>query len=268
VAGRAASLMPVATSEGFAIAWERAGSGPPLVLLSGQSLGPATWAGVRDDLAAHATVLLVHTRGTGDSRGPVTPGCTTELFARDVVAVLDAAGVGRADVYGFSMGGRVAQVLAARFPERVRRLVLGATGPGGAHEVPRAEEVSRVLRRSTTDAGRRALADLFFSRAFTAAHPALAAEFAASAEGRWQRQHHAASTAHDAWDLLPGIGAPTLVLHGDDDAMTPPANARVLASRLPGARVHLVEGGRHGYLQEFRPEASRVVREFLTGPLS
>jgi len=256
--------MPVATSEGFGVAYERAGAGPPLLLLSGQSLGPGTWAGVRDDLAAHATVLLVHTRGTGDSRGPVTPGCTTELFARDAVAVLDDAGVARADVYGFSMGGRVAQVLAARFPDRVGRLVLGATGPGGPHEVPRAAAVSEVLRRSATEEGRRALTDLFFSPAFAVAHPALVAEFAPSAAGRWQRQHHAASTTHDGWDLLAAITAPALVLHGDDDAMTPPGNARVLAARLPHAQLHLVEGGRHGYLQEFRTEASRVVREFLT----
>ncbi|NIZ90453.1 alpha/beta fold hydrolase [Kineococcus rubinsiae] len=257
--------MPLATSQGFGVAYERTGSGPPLLLLSGQSLGPGTWAGVRDDLAAHATVLLVHTRGTGDSRGPVTDGCSTELFARDALAVLDHAGVGRAAVYGFSMGGRVAQVLAARSPDRVRRLVLGATGPGGAHEVSRADAVTQVLRRSSTDAGRRALADLFFSPAFSAAHPALAAEFAPSAEGRWQRQHHAASTAHDGWDLLPLITAPTLVLHGADDAMTPPGNADVLAARLPGARVHLVAGGRHGYLQEFRAEAGAVVAGFLRG---
>jgi len=258
--------MPVAASEGFGVAYERAGSGPPLLLLSGQSLGPGTWAGVRDDLAAHAEVLLVHTRGTGDSRGPVTPACTTELFARDAVAVLDDAGVARADVYGFSMGGRVAQALAAGSPGRVRRLVLGATGPGGAHEVPRAAAVTEALRRSATDAGRRALANLFFSPAFAAAHPALAAEFAPSAAGRWQREHHAASTAHDGWDLLPAITAPALVLHGADDALTPPGNAELLASRLPRARLHLVEGGRHGYLQEFRREASRVVREFLTTP--
>jgi len=256
--------MPVATSAGAGIAYERAGSGPPLLLLSGQSLGPGTWAGVRDDLAAHAEVLLVHTRGTGDSRGPVTPECTTELLARDAVAVLDDAGVERADVYGFSMGGRVAQVLGARFPGRVRRLVLGATGPGGAHEVPRAAAVTEVLRRSSTERGRKALADLFFSPAFAAAHPDLAAEFAPSAQGRWQRLHHAASTAHDGWDLLPEVTAPALVLHGGDDALTPAGNAGLLAARLPRARLHLVERGRHGYLQEFRPEASRVVREFLT----
>ena len=78
-----------------------------------------------------------------------------------------------------------------------------------------------------------------------------------------QRLHYLASEGHDAWDLLPTIKAPTLVIHGSEDVVNPTANAPLLVSRIPNAELYIVEGGRHGYFLEFREEASRVVNEFL-----
>lgn len=239
------------------------GPGPTVLLLTGQSLAPETLHGLRDDLAPWFRVLLVHTRGTG--AGDVVPGeWTTGTFAADAVAALDAAGTPRAHVVGFSMGGRVAQVLAARHPDRVDRLVLGATGPGGVHEVPRDPQVSRALRHTASPEGRAALLDLFFSPAWTAANPAVAARFTPTGSPRVRRAHHAASTGHDGWDLLPAVRAPALVLHGAHDAMTPVGNAALLAARLPAARLEVLDGARHGYLEEFRATASALVRAFLS----
>lgn len=239
-------------------------AGPTAVLLlAGQSLGPETFLGVREDLAAAgARVVVVHTRGTGRSR--VEPGrWTTATFADDAVAVLDALGVARAHVYGFSMGGRVATVLAARHPDRVARLVLGASGPGGAQEVPREPEVTRGMRRTATPEGLRALRELFFTPGWIDANPDVAQRFAPSGTPAARRAHHAASTGHDATALLPSITAPTLVLHGREDALTPVGNAEVLARAVPGARLAVLPGARHGYLEEFRTEASALVAEFL-----
>lgn len=121
--------------DGTVLAWQRHGSGRPLVLLAGQANNHHWWDGVREDFhATHATLTMDY-RGTGASGAPDGP-YSTRLFADDVIAVLDALEVERADVYGTSMGGRVAQWLAARPPHRVRRLVLGCTSPGG----PRARE--------------------------------------------------------------------------------------------------------------------------------
>ncbi|MBN6545486.1 alpha/beta fold hydrolase, partial [Actinacidiphila bryophytorum] len=72
---------------------------------------------------------------------------------------------------------------------------------------------------------------------------------------------------HDAWDALPGITAPTLVLHGEDDVLNPAANATLLAQRIPGARLHLLPGARHAYFDECRPLASELVADFLDEPL-
>jgi len=81
--------------------------------------------------------------------------------------------------------------------------------------------------------------------------------------------HYLASEGHEAWDELPGITNPVLVIHGDEDLVNVSANAPLLAGRIPGAELHLVAGGRHGYFVEFREEASRVVLDFLARhPLS
>jgi pimeloyl-ACP methyl ester carboxylesterase len=77
-----------------------------------------------------------------------------------------------------------------------------------------------------------------------------------------QRLHLQAVKGHDAWDLLPTIHAPTLVMHGSDDQRVPTANAYLLAGRIPGAQLSIIPGGRHGFLVEKRAGTSRLVNEF------
>jgi pimeloyl-ACP methyl ester carboxylesterase len=77
------------------------------------------------------------------------------------------------------------------------------------------------------------------------------------------RGHLVASNSHDAWEVLPHITAPTLILHGDDDVLAPSANAPLLAERIPQARMHIFPGARHAYFDECRPLASTMVEEFL-----
>jgi 3-oxoadipate enol-lactonase len=81
---------------------------------------------------------------------------------------------------------------------------------------------------------------------------------------RARHEHLLASNGHDAWDVLPRITAPTLVLHGDRDELNPTANAPLLADRIPGARLQLIAGARHAYFEERADVAGPSVREFLT----
>ncbi|WP_254904311.1 alpha/beta fold hydrolase [Streptomonospora nanhaiensis] len=245
------------------MAYQHEGRGHPLVLLAGQANNHHWWDPVRADFhGAHTTITLDY-RGTGGSGAPAGP-YSTPLFADDVVAVLDHLGVERADVYGTSMGGRVAQWLAARYPGRVRRLVLGCTSPGGPHAVERDASVRRALAQPDPARAREALADLMYTPAWRAAHPGPYTTLGdADMPPHARRAHLRASSGHDAWDALAHIGAPTLLLHGGDDRLTPPDNLALLADRIPDTRAHLLPGARHAYFEEHRAEAGGLVAAFL-----
>ncbi|MFH9201832.1 alpha/beta fold hydrolase [Streptomyces anulatus] len=254
------------TPDGIGIAYQVRGerAAAPLLLLAGQSNNHHWWDSVRDDFHGDRSTMTFDYRGTGASDKPDLP-YSTELFALDAIAVLDALGVERADVYGTSMGGRVAQQLAARHPDRVRALVLGCTSPGGPHAVERTNDVRRSLAQTQPGAAREALLELMYTPGWLAANPGpyrTLGDPGMPAHAR--RRHLVAGNQHDAWQLLPGIGAPTLVVHGTDDLLNPAANAPLLADRIRGARLHLIPGARHAYFEENRAVASPLVLDFLT----
>jgi pimeloyl-ACP methyl ester carboxylesterase len=252
------------TSDGTRIAYQTSGAGAPLLMLSGQASSHRWWTRVRADFDAYRRVVTLDYRGTGDSDAPPGP-YSTQGFAEDAIAVLDHLGVERADVYGTSLGGRVAQWIAVTHPRRVRRLVLGCTSPGGPHAVERSAAVRRALADPDPAAGRRALLDLMYSPEWLARNPEPYWTLGDPTMSRQARhQHLLASNGHDAWDALPRIAAPTLVLHGAEDELNPTANAPLLADRIPGARLRLIAGARHAYFEEHRDVAGPAVREFLT----
>ncbi|CAH9416682.1 alpha/beta fold hydrolase [Streptomyces globisporus] len=159
------------TADEVGIAYQVRGEGAaPLVLLAEQSNNHRWWVAVRDDFHGERSTITFDYRGTGESDKPDVP-YSTGLFALDMIAVLDALSIGRADVYGTSMGGRVTQQLAARHPDRVRALVLGCTSPGGPHAVERTDEVRRSLVRTGPGAARRALLELMYTPGRPAANP-------------------------------------------------------------------------------------------------
>ena len=124
---------------GVRIAWERHGEGPPLLLIHGLGYARWGWEPVLPELAERFDVILFDNRGIGESDAPPGPYTVAEM-AGDAVRVLDEAGVERAHVVGTSLGGMIAQELALSHPERVDRLVLACTTPGGpnAHPMPQA----------------------------------------------------------------------------------------------------------------------------------
>jgi pimeloyl-ACP methyl ester carboxylesterase len=260
------TMLHATAPDGTRLFFETLGEGPPLLLISGQAFDHHMWDGVREDFAPFHRVIVYDHRGIGRSHHPDQPApldWSTRGFAQDAIAILDALGLPDAHVYGFSMGGRIAQWLAIDHPTRVRSLVLGATTPGNAHGARRPASTDTVLASGDATG----LMDLMVSRAWRARHPEWLAMMAERAchpmPPQAQRQHYLASEGHDAWALLPTIAAPTLVIHGTADLINPCANAALLASRIPGARQHLLEGVRHGYFWEAREEASAVVLDFL-----
>jgi 3-oxoadipate enol-lactonase len=231
----------------------------PIVLIAGQSVSHEGWAPVREQFSRRHRVLVFDHRGVGASDAVFPTEFSTRDFARDVIAVLDAAGIQRAHVYGHSMGGRVAQWLAADAPERVAGLALGGTTVGDAHGATRLPAATRALMSGDIDA----LLGLFYSPAWLAANKGAAAMLgAAPRTSEARRKHFAASTGHNGWEAIGRILAPTLVIHGTADELAVPENARILASGIRGAELMLIEGARHGYFVE-NPETNDAVLDFF-----
>lgn len=259
--------MPTAhAADDAAIHYDVRGSGPDtLLLLAGQSNNHRWWDSVRADFAARFRTIALDWRGTGGSAKPDDDSYSIPQFAADAVAVLDVVGADCAHVYGTSMGGRVAQVIAADYSDRVDRLVLGCTSPGDRHGVRRQGDVNVALTQRDGSAVRRALLELMYTPDWLAGHhgpfdtigdPGMPAHARAG--------HLKASRRHDGWDSLPAIAAPTLVVHGSDDLLSPAANATLLAEQIPDARAEIISGARHAYFEEFSDRAGPLVLDFLS----
>jgi pimeloyl-ACP methyl ester carboxylesterase len=253
----------VRTDDGAELAVQRAGSGPVLLLLAGQANSHDWWTGLREPFETTYTTLTFDYRGTGDTRAVEDEGWTTALFARDVLRVLDAVGAPTAHVYATSMGGRVAQVLAADAPGRVARLVLACTSPGGAAAIERSREVRLSLAQPDPAARTQALLGLMYTPAWPARGLTSHLLGDPGMTPRARALHLRASNTHDVADRLHRILAPTLILHGDDDLMAPVANAEILHAAIPGSRLQLTPGGRHGFFDEFADDITPRILDFL-----
>jgi pimeloyl-ACP methyl ester carboxylesterase len=222
-------------------------------------------------LARTLRVITFDNRGVGRSRARV-PSYTTEAMADDAVSVLEAAGIERAHVYGFSLGGMVAQQVALRHPVRVRSLVLGATHAGGPRAVrPDAEVIEFFRRRPSMPAGEAATASVPFNYGprCLREHPDRVAEdirrrLAQPFPRRAYRAQMWAAALHNTYRRLERIEAPTLVLHGRHDRMIPAANARILAERIPRAKLRILQDAGHLYSTE-QPEVDEDIARFFLG---
>lgn len=256
-----------AENQGVRIAYEVCGHGPPLLLMQGLGYARWGWGQLTNLLADRFTVLAYDNRGIGESDVPAGP-YTTDDLARDAAAVLDSADVRRAHVVGASLGGMAAQELALGSPERVDRLVLACTTPGGPGVHPIPEPTLRLMQEApklppevalrrfvenalSPEASRELADEIYGLRLANPPDPA-----------GWQGQAAAAMT-FAAYERLHGLTAPTLVLHGSADAVVDPHNASLLADRIPDARVEVLDGLGHLFFWEDPRRTARLITEFL-----
>lgn len=248
------------TADGTRLAWRSDGVGSPLLLIAGQATALTGWEPIVPELAKSFRVIRFDHRGIGKSDEGPTDHLSTREFAADAAAVLDAAGVQRSHIYGHSMGGRVAQWFAIDYPDRVGALVLAATSAGGFLGKDRDPEATRAL----TSGDPAQLQPLFFDAEWAAAHSdAVRTFFTARASKQAKRRHFRASKEHDARNLLGSINAPTLILHGTEDPLTPLENALVLRDLIPHAMLVKVANGRHGFHLD-HPETVEWIRRFIS----
>jgi pimeloyl-ACP methyl ester carboxylesterase len=250
--------MPYALNKGVRIWWEQEGSGEALLMIMGLSFSLAMWREMRGIMARHFRTILFDNRGVGKSDVPIRPW-SMRTMARDAAAVLDAAEFRSAHVLGVSMGGMIAQELALLHPDRVRKLVLGCTQCGGPGAVRPDFQVYRTFARPFTSYERRMAA--FLPLIYAKDTPAERIE----QDRAVLRANHAplrgsilqigAILRWKCHDRLPRIASPTLVIHGDADRLVPVQNGRLIAGRIPGARLVELEGAGHIFPTD-QPERS------------
>lgn len=260
--------MPFAENNGVKLHWQEQGSGTPVVLVMGHRYSSAMWYPVIPALAAEHRVIWFDNRGTGES--DTARKVTLTDLVNDTLAVMDAAGVERAHLYGVSMGGGIVLELAIRHPERVASLILGCTCILTADK-PRMPAILRTLYYLPP-----ALLKLLFSgrganHGYGSAAPADAVAFDQDVLARdtfsirgVAAQAAAIANYTNTKEAVAALRMPVLVLHGDEDKTVPYAWGVELAQTLPGSRFVPVEGAGHNFLVAAREKANGAVLDFLS----
>jgi pimeloyl-ACP methyl ester carboxylesterase len=248
-------------------------TGLPVVFLTHLGAVLDNWdPRVVDGIAAKHRVIAFDNRGVGASSG-ATPE-TIEEMARDAVSFIRARGFDEVNLFGFSMGGMIAQVIAREEPRLVRKLILAGTGPAGG------EGIERVTRISYLDIARGLLTRqdpkqfLFFTR--TANGRRAGKEFLARLEERTNDRDKAISVrsfraqlkAIHRWGEqqpadLSGLHQPVLVVNGESDRMVPTKNTFDLDRRLPDSRLVVYPDAGHGGVFQFHEDFVKRAVEFL-----
>jgi pimeloyl-ACP methyl ester carboxylesterase len=263
--------VPFARNGTVKIHWESFGEGPAVLLVAGQGMTVDGWWATIPVLAPSFRVIAFENRDTGGSSRLRWPYSVAQM-AHDAVAVLDAAGEQHAHVYGISLGSLVAQEVALRHPDRVQALVLGASSAGGfaAYKPSPSSFAQTFLVRAGAmgpEEAEWAAVPYTYADKTRRFHPdRIAADIAhrlSSPPEPLAYLHQAAAVAaHDAYERLNQMAAPTLVVHGEQDVFVPPANALVLAERIPGAQLRLWPDAGHMYIID-EPRADQEIARFL-----
>jgi 3-oxoadipate enol-lactonase len=261
--------MPIAHNGAVELYYESVGRGPAVLLISGQAMTLDAWWRTVPQLGGSFQVLTFDNRDIGRSSHWPWPYVVAQM-ADDALAVLDAAGVERAHVYGISLGGMVAQELALHHPERVQTLVLGATTGGGPEAVlARSQPLTffvRVGAMAPEEAEWAAVPYNYGLRTRRQHGERIAEDIATRVQNQTDTLAYlhqvAAAASHNTVGRLGSIRVPTLVVHGEEDLVMPPRNGHLLAKAIPGAELKLWPGAGHLYVTD-EPEADRYISQFL-----
>lgn len=252
-----------------ALVHRETGKGLPLVLLHGYPHDATLWEPQLETLAAHARVLAPDLRGFGASR-PGPGAARIEDYAADVKALLDSLSIPKAVVCGLSMGGYVALAMAAHHPEALAGLVLVSTRAGADAQAARDARETNATKALTE--GTAAVAEPMVAKMLSPATAQRAPALVEKVRAMMMRQPkegvaqalRAMASRPDRTPLLSGIRVPTLVIHGQEDKLIPPAEAEAMANAIPGSRLVLVPGAAHLPNLEAPTLFDREVRSFLS----
>ena len=233
-----------------------------------------------DPIATAREVILIDNSGVGKSGGAVAT--TYAGWAENVIHIVKALGLGQIDLFGFSMGGFAAQMVALNHPDFIRRLILGGTGPsaGEGLEAGDSDAFKRLATASNDDEEHDGFLSAFYSLTnkkqdtgntwwsrMTTARSNRSDYLGAEGTGaqiaavmRWNDREYA---SEGSYDRLSEIKIPVLVANGDNDILVPTVNSWVMFRRLSDAHLHLYPDTGHGFLNEYAAHFSGLINQFL-----
>jgi 3-oxoadipate enol-lactonase len=261
--------MPLAKAGQIELSYDRAGDGPPLLLIMGMSGTKHHWG---DSLLEHLhrdfdTIVYDH-RDAGDSTRTGRPFTIADL-AMDAAGLLEALEIDSAHVMGISMGGMIAQELVLAHPERVRSLTLGCTYCGGEGSALAGEGVMRRLAEAMSSGDReraiRTSWEVNVSPSFATEQDAYARFLKTGMRYGLPVQvileQMRAIAGHDTSARLPDVRSPTLVVHGTLDELLPVQNGHMIAGLIPESQLEIYEGVGHMFFLEEPKRTAELVRE-------
>ena len=261
--------MPFIDSQGSRIYWDERSVGEPVLLIMGLGYPSDMWWRTRPVLDGHYRTIVLDNRGSGRSDVPPGPYLIPQMAA-DAAAVLDAAGVEGAHVFGISMGGMIAQELALEFPERVRSLVLGCTAAGGPTAIRAEPEVTELLmNRGAMTPEQSALAAIPYVYDRDTARDRIEEDLAIRRGWFPKPEGYVAQLqgilGWESYSRLPRLNVRTLVIHGETDRLVPLGNGELIAGRIPGAKLVRLPHASHIFPTDQTAAANGAILEFLAG---
>lgn len=263
--------MPKIHVNGAEYYYEIHGTGHPVVLISGYTDDHSGWLSLLEPLAKHFQVLIFDNRGTGQTKDGGEP-LSADLIADDIVLLADKLGLEKPHIVGFSMGGTIAQSIATRYGHLIDRLILFATTFKWRQAVLLAFKSHLLMREKgfTFDELIEATVSWVYGEKFLANKRnikkikefCLADPYPQSLADQ-KRQFQILET-FDGRDGLSQIKAPTLVIHGTEDIIVLPPEAKAMASQIPNAKIVEFNCG-HGVLFEAPNLLQDLFIQFLNG---
>jgi 3-oxoadipate enol-lactonase len=240
----------------------------PVLMIQGLGASKNAWNLQRIAMATRFRIISFDNRGAGRSDKPTEP-FTLEQMADDALEVLDAAGIETAHVVGASMGGVISQIVAVKYPHRVRSLTLVCTA---CRNHPWRQELLQSWAKTAADkgmieVGKEAAQWVMSPRSFRRLVPAFTWMGPLAA----LRPRHSfvsqidaiLNTREDLVDQLSTITAPTMVIVGNQDILTPRGDSEEIAERIPNAELVVISGAAHGLMMEHSSTFNRILIEFL-----
>jgi pimeloyl-ACP methyl ester carboxylesterase len=243
------------------IAYAASGAGEPVILLHGGESTHIQYDTFRPLLGDGIRAIAYDQRDSGASVNPPEPYGIPDLAA-DCAALIRGLGYRRAHIFGSSYGGFIALQVAVSAPDVVQSLTVGATFPDAS--ALRAPVAAEIVELSPSQRDARMLAFALSERG--QANEEMVAELRSILVHRAPEvdaRRLAAITGFDLTGRLPEITAPTLLIYGEDDPAARPAIGRRIADAIPGARLEVIPGARHGITVEFAQDTARLLRDFV-----